>query len=69
MTKFVYKLFKYRYATYCQGTRDRGVDFALLYVPSDASFNNNKSTLFADKHVDGEYEIDLDSVVDMTVIF
>ena len=66
----VYKLFRYRFATYSQGTRDNyGVDFALLHVPSDAPFNNNKSLLMQRKHKEGIYEIDLKSIEDCTVTF
>ena len=66
----VYKLFRYRFATYSQGTRDgNGVDFALLHVPSDASFNNNKGLLMQRKHKEGIYEIDLKSIEDCTVTF
>lgn len=67
--EFVYKLFKYNYITYCQGTADRNEGYALLHVPEDASFNNNRSTLFNAKHVDGVYEIDPDSVEDVTIRF
>ena len=65
--KRVNKLFKYTYHTYCQGTRDRGEDYALLYVPDDASFSNNRSTLFNEKHIEGVYEIDIHSVEDVTI--
>ena len=67
--EFVNKLFKYTCYTYCQGTRDRDVDYALLYVPNDASFNNNRSTLINKKHREGYYEIDINSVEDMTIKF
>ena len=67
--KFVYKLFKYRCTTYCQGTADRGEDYVLLHVPEDATFYNNRSTLYDAKHREGFYEIDFDSIEDMTVMF
>ena len=63
----VYKLFSYTYTTYCQGTADRNQGYALLYVHADACFNNNRSTLFNAKHIEGVYEIDIDSVEDMTI--
>ena len=63
----VYKLFNYTYTTYCQGTADRNEGYALLHVPEDACFNNNRSTLFNAKHREGFYEIDIDSVEDMTI--
>ena len=65
----VYKLFNYTYTTYCQGTADRNEGYALLHVPEDASFNNNRSTLFNAKHREGFYEIDIESVEDMTIRF
>ena len=67
--KFVYKLFKYRVTTYCQGSADRGQDYCLLYVPEDASFNNNRSTLINRKHIDNYYEIDINSIEDMSIRF
>ena len=66
---FVSKLFKYSYVTWCQGSRDRGVEYAMLYVPEDASFSNNRSTLLNKKHIPGEYEIDIKSVEDLTIRF
>jgi hypothetical protein len=67
--KKVYKLFKYIYISHCQGSEDRGVEYALLYVPEDASFNNNRSTLLNNKHREYDHEIDIESVVDLTINF
>ena len=69
MMNKIYKLFKYRVTTYCQGSADRSEDYALLHVPEDAVFNNNRSTLMNAKHREGIYEIDINSVEDMTVVF
>ena len=63
----VYKLFKYRYTSYCPGTADKGVEYALLHVDEEATFNNNRSTLLNDKHWAGQYEIDINSVEDLTI--
>jgi len=65
----VYKLFKYNYVTYCQGSADRNVGYALLHVPNDASFSNNRSTLLNAKNREHQYEIDIGSIEDMTINF
>jgi hypothetical protein len=62
-----YVLLEYDYHTYCQGTRDRGHGFALIHAPCDASFANIRSTLLYNKHVEGVYEIDVDSVENVTI--
>jgi len=67
--KFVNKLFKYNYVTYSQGTEDIGVEYALLYVPKYATFANNKSTLYQARQRDGFYEINYDSIEDLTINF
>lgn len=67
--KFVYKLFKYRYTYYCQGTEETDVEYALLYVPEDASFNNNRSTLINKRHNNYDHIIDINSVEDLTIKF
>ena len=43
--EFVYKLFKYSYRYYVQGTEEKSEEYALLRVPKNASFANNRSTL------------------------
>ena len=63
-----YKLFGYTYYTWCQGTKDRNYGYALLYVPVDAGFNNNRSRLMNAKHIENHYEIDINSVEDLTII-
>ena len=66
---FVYKLFRYNYTYYVQGTEEQDTEYALLYVPKDASFNNNRSTLFQKRNEKNYHEIDIESVVDLTVKF
>lgn len=66
---FVYKLFRYNYTYYVQGTEEHDTEYALLYVPEDASFNNNRSTLFRRRNKKYYHEIDIESVVDLTVNF
>ena len=66
-TGFEYRLLSYTVTTYCQGTADRGNDIALLHVPEDSTFNNSRSTLMNKRNREGVYEIDIESVVDMTI--
>jgi len=66
---WVYKLFRYNYTYYVQGTEERDSEYALLYVPEDASFNNNRSTLLNARHRKNYHEIDIESVVDLTIKF
>jgi len=66
---YVNKLFKYYYTEYCQGTADRGWEYVLLHVPIDASFNNNRSTLYANRHKKNVHEVDINSVQDLTINF
>ena len=40
---------------------------ALIHCPKDASFNNVRSTLFNARHIEGVYEIDIDSVKNATI--
>jgi len=64
-----YVLLEYTYTTYCQGTADRyNRGTALIHCPEDCSFNNIRSTLFNKKHREGIYEIDIDSVVNATIV-
>jgi len=67
--EFVYKLFKYSYTRDAQGSTDRGEEYALMHVPADASFNNNRSTLMNARHKKWYHEIDIESVVDLTIKF
>ena len=67
--EFTNKLFKYTYISHCQGSEDRGIEYALLYVPRDATFANNRSTLIHEKHREYDHEIDIESVEDLTIGF
>ena len=60
-------LLRYIYFSHCQGTKDRSVDYALVYAPEDASFSNIRSRLMMQKHREYSYEIDVDSVENMTI--
>jgi len=66
---WVYKLFRYRYTYYVQGTEEQDIEYALLYVPEDASFNNNRSTLMNARYRKYDHEIDIESVTDLTIKF
>jgi len=68
MSGKICKLFKYTFHSHCQGSRDRGVEYALLHVHEDASFNNNRSHLILQRHEDYNHEIDIESVEDLTII-
>ena len=62
-----YVLLEYNYITYCQGTADRNSGTALIHCPEDCSFSNVRSTLLNAKHIEGIYEIDINSVKDVTI--
>lgn len=62
---FVYKLFKYNYMYYSQGTQEVSTEYALLFVPADASFSNNRSTLVNARQKEYDHEIILDSVTEI----
>ena len=64
-----YVLLEYNYTTYCQGTADRNHGFALIHLPKDATFVDARSALFNAKNRKNYYEIDIDSVEDMTIEF
>ena len=67
--KKIYKLFSYTYIYYVQGTEERANEYALLHVSEDATFNNNRSTLLNERYKNYSHEIDIDSVVDLTIDF
>jgi hypothetical protein len=62
-----YVLLEYNYITYCQGTADHNHGQALIYCPEDCSFNNIRSTLMNARNREGIYEIDINSVKDVTI--
>jgi len=61
------RLLKYDYIKYAQGTPDRGSEYAFIYAPKDASFNNVRSRLIKERYKENEHEIILESVVDLTI--
>lgn len=65
----IYKLFKYNYIYYVQGTKEKDVEYALLQVPENATFNNNRSTLIQQRHEKYDHEIVINSVQDLTIKF
>lgn len=67
--KKINKLFKYSYYSLCQGDMEIGVEYALLHVPEDATFNNNRSVLMSRRYKKHTHEIVLDSVQDLTINF
>lgn len=62
-----YRLLKYTCTEYCQGSADKGEEYALIKCPSNASFNNVRSTLIKERHIVGVHEIDINSVKDLTI--
>lgn len=62
--EFVYKLFRYNYIYHIQGTKERGTEYALLYVPKDSTFNNNER-----RNENYYHEIDIGSIEDLTICF
>lgn len=67
--EMVYKLFKYHYTYYVQGTEEHDVDYALLRVPEDATFNNNRSLLYNERNKEYYHEIDISSIEDLSINF
>lgn len=68
-SEFVYKLFRYNYITHRQGTEDIYEEYVLLYVPKDASYNNNLSVIFNKKNKNYYHEIQRDSIKELTILF
>ena len=62
-----YRLLKYDYKWYCQGTRERASEYALIYAPEDASFANVKSALIDQRHNKHDHIIDFESIEDLTI--
>ena len=62
-----YRLLKYNYRWYCQGTEEWGETYALIHAPKDASFNNIRSTLINQRHNEYDHYIDIESVQDLTI--
>lgn len=66
---WVYKLFRYTYISHCQGTVDSNEGYALLHVPIDDTFNDNRATLFKGRNKNYDHEVDIKSIEDCTVNF
>ena len=62
-----YILLGYTYYTYCQGTQDRNYGTALIEIPGTADFITAREILFNRKHIENRYEIDIDSIENLTV--
>ena len=62
-----YVLLEYDFTEYCQGSADRGRTMALIHCPEDCSFNNIRSTLFNKRYRKNYHEIDIDTVIDVTI--
>jgi hypothetical protein len=62
-----YVLLTYNFKYDCQGTEEWSSAVALIHCPEDCSFANIRSTLFSQKNVPHEHEIDINSVIDSTI--
>ena len=62
-----YVLLEYTYKYDCQGSDEYDTATALIHCPSDCSFSNIRSTLLNKKYEKYYYEIDIDSVKDITI--
>jgi len=62
-----YRLLKYRYKYFVQGSEENAEEYALILCPKDASFNNVRSTLFNERYKSYYHEIDIESVKDLTI--
>lgn len=67
--KYKYILVSYTYYTYCQGSKDRNHGYSLLKVPEDAGTGTITGLLYAKKHKDGRFEIEIDSIINETIEF
>ncbi len=61
------RLLKYRYKQVSQGTADQAIEYAFIYAPQNATFNNVRSVLMKEKYKEHYHEIDLNSVEDLTI--
>lgn len=62
-----YRLLKYMYKYYVQGSEEIAIEYALILAPENASFNNIRSTLLNNRHKEHTHEIIIESVEDMTI--
>jgi len=63
----MYKLYKYDFISYCQGTKDRGVGYALIMCNPLNSASECISALI-NKVDSNDHVIDRDSIEDLTII-
>ena len=61
------RLLEYRYRYSVQGTDEEGIDFALVYVPENASFAIARSVLINQRYQKFDHEIIIESVIDKTI--
>ncbi len=62
-----YRLLKYSYKYFVQGSEEHSEEYALIHCFKDASFNNVRSTLFNERYKEYTHEIDIESVKDLTI--
>lgn len=62
-----YRLLKYTYKYFVQGSEERAEEYALILCPKAASFNNVRSSLFNQRYVEYTHEIEIESVKDLTI--
>ena len=60
------RLMKYSYQYECQGTDEWGVEYAMVFVPEDATFNNARSVL-VNKRDRPNHKIQIETVEDITI--
>jgi len=62
-----YRLLKYTYKYFVQGSEEHAEEYALILCPKTASFNNVRSALFNQRYKEYYHEIDIESVKDLTI--
>jgi hypothetical protein len=65
--EWTYRLLKYNYKWYCQGTEEQETEYVLIHAPKDASFNNVRSVLMNMRYNEYDHIIDIESVEDLTI--
>ena len=65
----IYKLFKYQYHYYNQGTKEIDVEYVLLHIPENIDIYDIKELLYQQRHDHYNHNIDLDSIVDLSIKF
>ena len=62
----MYRLFKFRVTTYCQGTADRGIDYILIRCDTTDTIQDSIDTIMYKKD-SMDYKIDIDSFECITI--